>query len=69
MAAWIVGEEIGYLDLTAYRKAAAKLVSALEREVGELYRTDCPAFGDKDVSVKYFMWVKTTPCEFLRNRY
>ena len=63
MAAWIVREEIEDLDLTAYRKAASKLVGTLEREVGELYRTDCPAFGDKDVPVKYFLWVKTIPCE------
>jgi adenine-specific DNA methylase len=55
MAAWIVREEIDHLDLKAYRKAAAKLVGALEREVGELYRTDCPAYGDREVPVKYFM--------------
>ena len=63
MAAWIVREEIEHLDVAAYRKTASKVVSALEREVGELYRTDCPAFGEKDVPVKYFLWVKTIPCE------
>ena len=63
MAAWIVREEIEHLDHTAYRKAASKLVSALTREVGEFYRTDCPAFDDKDVPVKYFLWVKTIPCD------
>jgi adenine-specific DNA methylase len=63
MAAWIVREEIEHLDLKAYRKAASKLTAALEGEIGELYRTDCPAYGDKDVPVKYFLWVKTTPCE------
>ncbi len=63
MAAWIVREEIEYLDHAAYRKAASRLVKSLQGEVGELYRTDCPTFGDKDVPVKYFLWVKTVPCE------
>jgi putative DNA methylase len=63
MAAWIVREEIEHLDHAAYRKAATKLVATLDRDVGELYRTDCPIFGDKDVPVKYFLWVKTIPCE------
>src|SRR5665213_3311416 len=59
MAAWIVREEIEYLDHEAYEKAASKLVSALTREIGEFYRTDCTTFGDKNVPVKYFLWVKT----------
>src|ERR1700675_1510830 len=67
MAAWIVNEEISHLDHAAYRKAAARLVIALEREVGELYRTDCSVFGDKDVPVKYFLWVKTIRCETCRH--
>ena len=50
----------------AYGRAAATLVAALEREVGELYRTDCPAFGDKRVPVKYFLWVKTIACQDCR---
>ena len=62
MAAWIVREEIEHIDHAAYQKAASKLVTALQHEVGELYRTDCPIFGDKDVPVKYFLWVKTIPC-------
>jgi hypothetical protein len=64
--AWIVREEIEHLNLTAYRKAASRLVGTLEREVGELYRTVLPAFGDKDLPVKYFLWVKTIPCEACR---
>ncbi|MFZ1961940.1 MAG: hypothetical protein WAU78_00465 [Roseiarcus sp.] len=63
MAAWIVREEIEHLDHAAYRKAATELLAALERELGDLYRTDCPAFGTKDVPVKYFLWVKTVPCQ------
>jgi len=66
MAAWIVREEIEHLDHAVYRKAATKLVATLDRDIGELYRTDCPAFGDRDVPVKYFLWVKTIPCETCR---
>lgn len=63
MSAWIVREEIEHLDLNAYRAAASGLVERLAADLGELYRTDCPIYGDKDVPVKYFLWVKTTSCE------
>ena len=62
MAAWIVQEEIEHLELGSYREHANSLVAALTKEVGKLYQTDCPAYGDKDVPVKYFLWVKTLPC-------
>ena len=63
MATWIVREEIEHLDLSAYREAASVLVSNLEREIGCAYRTDCTIYGDRDVPVKYFLWVKTIACE------
>jgi putative DNA methylase len=63
MSAWIVREEIEHLDHTAYREAARKLIKHLRAEVGHLYVTDCPTYGDKNVPVKYFLWVKTVPCE------
>jgi adenine-specific DNA methylase len=63
MSAWIVREEIEHLDVDKYRLAAGKLVSYLENEVGEFYRTDCSHYGDKEVPVKYFLWVKTLDCE------
>lgn len=63
MATWIVQEEISYLDVGAYRKAANKLITALEAEIGAAYRSDCPLYGDQDVPVKYFLWVKTLTCE------
>ncbi len=62
MSAWIVREEIRQLDQTAYRAAAAGLLEQLSRQVGDLYRTDCPVFGDRDVPVKYFLWVKVLNC-------
>lgn len=63
MSAWIVREEIEHLDLNAYGKASRSLISDLEKEIGELYRTDCPHYGDADVPVKYFLWIKVLRCE------
>lgn len=62
MSAWIVREEIEHLDLEAYAAAAMRLTEALADSVGPLYRTDCPIYGDRDVPVKYFLWVKTLDC-------
>jgi putative DNA methylase len=63
MAAWIVREEIEHLDLDAYHAASRTLVKALTEEIGLAYKTDCPRFGDRNVLVKYFLWVKTKDCE------
>lgn len=63
MSTWIVREEIEHLDLVAYRKAADALLTTLKSEIEAGYRTDCPLFGDSNVPVKYFLWVKTLDCE------
>ena len=63
MAAWVVREELEHLDIVAYRLAADALVKKLTVEVGDAYVTDCPLYGDTDVPVKYFLWVKTVDCE------
>jgi len=63
MAAWIVREEIEHLDIKAYRRAADALALELAAELGTSYRTDCPIYGDRDVPVKYFLWVKTLDCD------
>ncbi len=63
MAAWIVKEEIEHLDHKAYRSTAGRLVTHLQEKIGDLYVTDCPTYGDKNVPIKYFLWVKTLPCE------
>ncbi len=63
MAAWIVREEIEHLDLDAYQKEAKALLANLRKEIEELYLTDCPLYGDTDVPVKYFLWIKTLDCE------
>jgi adenine-specific DNA methylase len=62
MAYWIVRQEIEWLDLAAYQAAAGKLVTALERKIGHLYRTRC-LLCSGDVPVKYFLWVKIQRCE------
>jgi putative DNA methylase len=63
MAAWIVREEIEHLDLKAYAQAATGLLSALREKLQSLYVTDCPLYGDRDVPVKYWLWVKEIDCE------
>jgi adenine-specific DNA methylase len=63
MAAWIVREEIEHLDVDAYQDEAAQLVGNLRAEIGAFYLTDCPLYGDADVPVKYFLWVKVIDCE------
>lgn len=62
MAAWIVREEIEHLDLLAYQEAAGELLEALRTDLDRFYRTDCPIYGEKDVPVKYFIWVKEVTC-------
>ena len=62
MAAWVVREEIQHLDIAAYRRAAEGLLADLRLEVEPLYLTDCPRYGDSDVPVKYFLWVKVIDC-------
>ena len=63
MSAWIVREEIEHLDLGAYEQAARALIDALRAEVGQHYRTSCPLYGEADVPVKSFLWVKVLDCE------
>ena len=63
MSAWIVREELASIDLTAYERAAEELRDSLEATVGRYYGTGCPLYGDADVPVKSFLWVKVLPCE------
>ena len=63
MAYWIVRQEIEWLDLDAYREAAARLLANLEAKLGARYRTRCVHCGIESASVKYFLWVKTVSCK------
>ena len=63
MSAWIVREEIEHIDLAAYEQAARALIGALRAEIDRYYRTSCPRYGDPDVPVKSFLWVKVLDCE------
>ena len=63
MSAWIVREEIEHIDLGIYRQAASALIDALRAEIDRFYRTSCPHYGDPEVPVKSFLWVKVLDCE------
>ena len=63
MSYWIVKQEIEHLNLDRYSEAAESLRSALEKEIGPLYRTQCRYCGAQDAHVKYFLWVKVMPCK------
>ena len=63
MSAWIVREEIEPIDIAAYERAAAALISSLRADIDRYYRTSCPHYGDPDVPVKSFLWVKVLDCE------
>ena len=63
MSAWIVREEIEPIDIPAYERAAAALISSLRADIDRYYRTSCPHYGDPDVPVKSFLWVKVLDCE------
>jgi len=62
MSYWIVKQEIEHLDLGAYAKSTENLRATLEKEIGQFYRTGCTLCGSNDAHVKYFLWVKVTPC-------
>lgn len=62
MAWWIVRQEIASLDLESYLEGARAIGESLALEVGDLYRTRCNACGGA-AEVKYFIWVKTRPCD------
>ncbi len=63
MSYWIVKQVIEHLDLDTYAQAAEALRTALENEIGSLYRTRCTFCGSNDAHVKYFLWVKVIPCQ------
>ena len=68
MAAWIVREELEHLDIVAaYQNGGGSRSSpTLRRDVEHLYLTDCPHYGDTDVPVKYFLWVKAHGLQCMR---
>lgn len=61
MAYWVVRQALAPLDLDAFGEAARSLVGEVEREIGDLYSTECLGCGG-DAAVKYFIWVKTQAC-------
>ena len=63
VATWIVREAIDAIDPDAYQNTATRLMDCLDEEIGHYYRTSCPQYGDTDVPVKSFLWVKILSCE------
>jgi len=48
MSYWIVKQEIEHLNLDEYTKAAKALRAALEKDIGQPYRTTCVLCGSGD---------------------
>jgi len=69
MAYWIVKQQLEHLDLTAYTDAAKRLRAALEKKIGDLYRTRCENCDSADAHVKYFLWVKVQECTECGNEF
>ena len=63
MSTWIVREQIEHLELEDYARAAAELIEALRSELEPFHITSCPLYGDDEVPVKSFLWVKVLDCE------
>ena len=63
MSAWIVREEVQDIDLPSYRETTENLIATLRKEIGRYYLTACPLYGDSDVPVKSFLWVKVLDCQ------
>jgi adenine-specific DNA methylase len=61
MAYWIVRQSLAPLDVPSFSEAANVVLSDVEENVGDLYRTRCIEC-DQLARVKYFLWVKTESC-------
>ena len=61
MSCWVVKQELADIDLEEFRETADEVVSTVESEVGDLYKTTCTRCGDP-AGVKYFLWVKEIDC-------
>jgi adenine-specific DNA methylase len=66
MATWVCREAVEHLEIKDYTQAAEHLIETLRKDLGNLYLTDCPIYGDRDVQAKSFLWVKVVPCESCR---
>jgi adenine-specific DNA methylase len=61
MAYWIVRQSLAKLDIDGFTHAANEVISYIESQIGDLYRTYCIECGEL-AQVKYFIWVKTEAC-------
>lgn len=61
MAYWVVKQEIGSLDIEAYRAAAARVEREVRSSAANFYLTECAECGT-EVPAKYYLWVKVLDC-------
>jgi putative DNA methylase len=67
---FVVKNEIEKADVIELERAFERLSNrnvywsgkTLNETLTELYRTDCPACGNKDAEILYTFWVKSAPC-------
>ena len=62
MSTWIVRQEVQDLDVKAYQRTAEEMLDSLRSRIDDWYRTTCPIYGDQNVPVKCFLWVKVIDC-------
>ena len=61
MSRWVVQRELEVLDADALQAAGDRLAAAVERRIGELYRTVCPEC-EAAAHARYFLWVRHRRC-------
>jgi adenine-specific DNA methylase len=62
LSRWVCERELEALGVEAFEEAVEKIAVAVEKEIGDLYKTRC-AECDEEAIVKYFLWVKTHVCD------
>ena len=61
MSRWLVQRELEALDPDALADAGERIATAVERRVGDVYRTTCPGCGE-DAHARYYLWVRHRRC-------
>jgi adenine-specific DNA methylase len=61
MAYWVVRQSLSPLNRASFKSEANAAIDAVEKQVGQLYRTKCLSCS-QSAPVKYFIWVKNQSC-------
>ncbi len=67
MAYWIVRQSLAAIDLKKFSAEAAAVISEIETEIGQFYRTRCIKC-QQPAEVKYFLWVKEQACPHCKTK-